>query len=96
MSRTYFERRGEHGKSKRFYIYRIKFICEDSENEKIKAIFGVHSYSRINYYSTGNSVSASAEISTSRTISDDDIKRIVFENNFINSIERVYQLDGKE
>lgn len=83
-------------KTKHFYIYRIKFICEDNENERIKAVFGVKNYSRINYYSTEEGVSASAEISTNRIISDDDIKKIVLENRFITAIERIYQLDGKD
>ena len=83
-------------RTKRFYIYRIKFICSDDENEKIKALFGVTNYSRINYFSVGEKVNASAEISTNRTVSDDDIKRIVVENDFITSVERIYQLDGKE
>jgi len=81
-------------KTKLFFIYRIKFVCADNENEMIKEIFGVKSYSRVNYYSTDNGVSASAEISTNKIISDDDIKKIVFENSFITSIERVYHLDG--
>lgn len=82
--------------AKRFYIYRIKFICEDNENEKIKALFGVENYSRINYYNANGGVSASAEISTNRTLSDDEIKKIVVENDFVTSIERIYQADGKE
>ena len=83
-------------KTKRFYIYRIKFVCADKENETIKALFGVASFSRINYYNVGELVNAAAEISTNRTLSDDDIKKIVTENDFITSIERIYQLDGKE
>jgi len=82
--------------TKRFYIYRIKFVCFDNDNERIKAIFGVTNYSRINYYSIDGGVSASAEISTNRAISDDDIKKAVIENDFITAIERIYYLDGKE
>lgn len=82
--------------TKRFYIYRIKFICEDNENEKIKSLFGVTSYSRINYYNSNDGVSASAEISTNRILADDEIKKIVVENDFITSVERIYQADGKE
>lgn len=82
--------------TKRFYIFRIKFLCIDDENEKIKALFGVQTYSRINYYNVGSGVNASAEISTNRAISDDDLKKIIVENKFIISIERVYHLEGKE
>lgn len=82
--------------TKRFYIFRIKFLCIDDENEKIKALFGVQTHSRINYYNVGSGVNASAEISTNRAISDDDLKKIIVENKFIISIERVYQLEGKE
>lgn len=84
-------------KTKRFYIYHIKFVSAegDNENERIKAFFGVTGFSRINYYNAGDKVNASADISTGRMISDDDIKKIMFENGFVTSIERVYQLDGR-
>lgn len=82
--------------SKRFYIYRVKFVCAENENEKIKSYFGITTYSRINFYDTPSGVSASAEISTNRTLSDDELKKIVQENDFITSIERIYQADGKE
>lgn len=85
-------------RTKRFYIYRIKFtsVSGDNENEKIKALFGVNAFSRINYYTAGEQINASAEISTNHVLTDDDIKRIVFDNDFIVSVERIYQLEGKE
>jgi len=83
--------------AKRFYTYRIKFVCEDNENEKIKALFGIENYSRINYYnSKDGGVSASAEISTNHAISDDEIKKIIIENDFVTSVERIYQTEGKD
>ena len=47
-------------KSKRFYIYRVKFNClsEDNEEEQIKNIFGITMFSRINYNHTGESINA--------------------------------------
>lgn len=85
-------------KTKQYYIYRIKFLSsqENDENEKIKALFGVANYSRINYYNADDKVHAIAEISTNHIISDENIKKIMFENDFILSLERIYQLDGKE
>jgi len=81
-------------KTKVFYLYRIKFKSADGENDKIKSFFGVRQFSRINYFSGENEISATAEISTNRTFSDDEIKNLVSENPFITSIERIYQLDA--
>ena len=85
-------------KSKRFYIYRVKFNClsEDNEEEQIKNIFGITMFSRINYNHTGESINAVAEISTSHIMNDTEIKRVVFDNDFITAIERIYQFDAKE
>lgn len=80
-------------RTKRFYIYRIKFNCAQDENKIIKEFFGINTYSRINYYNAGNCVSAVAEISTGRIISDDDIKKMLTDYEFITSVERIFQLD---
>lgn len=80
-------------RTKRFYIYRIRFNCAENENQIIKELFGVINYSRINYYNKDNIISAIAEISTSRIISDEDIKIMLHSYNFITSVERIFQLD---
>jgi len=82
--------------NKLFFTYRIKFKCDGDENEKIKGIFDVKSYSRINYYSGEGGVSALAEISVKNVISDGEIKRIITENGFIASVERIYYSEGTE
>lgn len=85
-------------RTKRFYIYRVKFVCaaDDTEIDKIKEIFGIKLFSRINYFTSNDCVNATAEISTNHIMSDTDIKKIIFDNNFVTSIERIYQFDGKE
>ena len=84
-------------KTKRYYIYRIKFDCnpQGTENESIKKLFNIRDFSRVNYYSTGEGVRAEAEISTNQTLSDEEIKCLVFDNSFIVSVERIFQMDGK-
>ena len=85
-------------KAKHAYIYRIKYVCtaEGEENESIKELFGVRGFNRINYYTVKENVHAAAEISTNHSISDEAIKGIIFGNEFVTSVERIFQYDGKE
>lgn len=85
-------------KAKHAYIYRIKYVCtaEGEENERIKELFGVRGFNRINYYTVEENVHAAAEISTNHSISDEVIKGIIFGNEFVTSVERIFQYDGKE
>ena len=85
-------------KAKHAYIYRIKFACtaDGDENERLKELFGVAGFNRINYYTADEHVQAAAEISTNHILSDDAIKGIVFGNDFVTSVERIFQYDGKE
>ncbi|MCL2630498.1 MAG: MgtC/SapB family protein [Firmicutes bacterium] len=85
-------------RTKRYYFYKIKFIAhkDENENEKIKTLFGVSNFSRINYFNVGEEINAIAEISTNHLISDDEFRTIMFSNDFIISLERIYQSDGKD
>ena len=85
-------------KAKHAYIYRIKYVCtaEGEGNERIKELFGVRWFNRINYYTVEENVHAAAEISTNHSISDEAIKGIIFGNEFVTSVERIFQYDGKE
>jgi putative Mg2+ transporter-C (MgtC) family protein len=74
---------------KRFYLYRIKFRCPGEESETVKKLFEVTTYSRISFSNDGVTITASADIKTDRLWLDSDIKRIMDENDFIASMERV-------
>ncbi len=81
--------------TKRYYTYRIKFFVND-DADKIKALFGVDNYKRINYYNTPEGLSASGEISVARIVPDEEIQRIISNNDSISAIERISQADVKE
>lgn len=83
--------------TKRYYTYRIKFfVNEDDASGKIKALFGADNYKRINYYNTPEGLSASGEISVARIVPDEEIQRIISNNDSISAIERISQADVKE
>lgn len=74
---------------KKFYVLRLKFSCSGAENETVKQLFDVKRFSKISFYNDEKGLTASADIKTDRFIKDDDIKKIMLENPFIRSVERV-------
>ena len=72
---------------KRTYAIRISFVQTDNESEKIKDIFGVRHFQRLNVVRGENTI-YNVSILTEHEIASDVINDIMKNNDFIISIER--------
>ena len=72
---------------KHYYRINISFIQTNNENEKIKEIFGVKHFSRLNVIN-GEKTIYNVSITTEKGKSSAEIADIIKENPFITSIER--------
>ena len=73
--------------TKRLYRINISFIQTDKENEKIKEIFGINHFQRLNVV-RGEKTVFNVTITTENEIASDRIDNIMKSNLFIISIER--------
>lgn len=72
---------------KHYYRINISFIQTNNENEKIKEIFGVKHFSRLNVIN-GEKTIYNVSITTEKEKSSAEIAEIIKENPFTTSIER--------
>ncbi|MDR0856354.1 MAG: MgtC/SapB family protein, partial [Clostridiales bacterium] len=76
--------------TKHFYMLRIKFRCAGEENEVVKRVFHVERFARISFVTADDGIlNGVAEIRTSMFFEDTDLMRILKENPFILSAERL-------
>ena len=72
---------------KRTYTIKISFVQTDSESEKIKEIFGIKHFQRLNVV-RGEKTVYNVSILTEKEVASDVINDIMNNNDFIISIER--------
>ena len=72
---------------KHLYRINISFIQTDRENEKIKEIFGIKHFQKLNVV-RGERTIFNVSITTEKEIASDEIDSIMKNNDFIISIER--------
>lgn len=72
---------------KHLYRINISFIQTDRENEKIKEIFGIKHFQKLNVV-RGERTIFNVSITTEKEIASDEIDSIIKNNDFIISIER--------
>ena len=84
-------------RTKHFFQMKIVFICNDKENEKVKEIFNITRFEKVNITRTedGN-IKFSAYITTDKVFLDNDISTVMRENPYIVSVERVDETVGQD
>lgn len=76
-------------KTKRFLQLKIVFTCQDDENEKIKELFEVEQFVRLNVTRNADGVALfTTFVNTDKVFSDTRIKEIIQTYPFVVSIER--------
>lgn len=76
-------------KTKRFLQLKIVFTCQDDENEKIKELFEVEQFVRLNVTRNAEGVALfTTFVNTDKVFSDTKIKEIIQTYPFVISIER--------
>jgi putative Mg2+ transporter-C (MgtC) family protein len=75
--------------SKTIKSMRITFLCNNNENEIVKKIFEIERFNKINANREGENIVYTTLISTEKFFSDNYINKVLKENSFISSIERV-------
>ncbi len=76
-------------KTKRFLQLKIVFTCKDDENEKIKELFEVEQFVRLNVTRNADGVALfTTFVNTDKVFSDTRIKEIIQTYPFVVSIER--------
>jgi len=70
-------------------VMRITFLCNNNENEIVKTIFETKRFLRINANREGDNIVYTTLINTDKFFSDNFINKVLKENDFIRSIERV-------
>ena len=74
---------------KYFYTFRINFFSADGENTKVKKLFNVNKFFKIAIFNEKDRAKVIATVRTEIFYKDDDIIKIISENPFITSIERI-------
>ena len=75
--------------TKTIKIMKITFICNNNENELVKKIFEVDRFTKINVNRHGDNIEYTTLISTEKFYNDNYINKVLKENLFISSIERI-------
>ncbi|MBQ7339529.1 MAG: MgtC/SapB family protein [Clostridia bacterium] len=76
-------------RQKRSYLIKIEFYRTDDENLKIKEIFSITRFNHLVLKRDGDKVVYSAKLNTEKEFPSSALNRIIEENPFIISIERV-------
>lgn len=77
-------------RTKHFFQMKIVFTCANDENEKVKEIFHIERFQKVNITRGENDIiKYTAFITTDKVFLDNDINKIMRENPFVISVERV-------
>lgn len=84
-------------RTKHFFQMKIVFLYETDENEKIKEIFNIKRFEKVNL-SRGEDgrVKFSAYITTDKVFLDNDIAKVMRENPYVLSVERIDETVGQD
>jgi len=84
-------------RTKHFFQIKLVFLCNKNENEKVKELFGVSRFEKVNITRTEDGqIKYTAYITTDKIFLDNDINNVMRENDFILSVERVDETSGQD
>lgn len=75
-------------KNKKYYFVNIKFLQTENASLKIKELFGIERFNKLNMSRDGDKIIYSATLNTSKELSSFELSEIMEQNTFIYSIER--------
>ena len=64
------------------------FVCTEGEDDRVRELFGVKRFSKLDIQRQGEEILYTAHILTEKCFSDTFVKQVLYENEFIRSIER--------
>ena len=73
-------------------IHLIVLMNEADTLDKLKELFGVEKFLEIRTYKDGNQIKADIKINTNDTLEAETIYKIISENDFIISLERIEEI----
>lgn len=76
-------------KQNRTYLVKIEFYCEGNESKKIKEIFSITRFNHLTLKRDGDRVLYTAKINTEKEFHSETLNKIINENPFIISVERM-------
>lgn len=78
-------------KTKRFFHFKIKFIDDDNESKKIKDLFKIPRFSKVNYIKKDGKIEIIVDLYTSDSLDEDKLKLFIETNENILSVERIVE-----
>ena len=74
--------------AKTYHQIHVTFVCNDNEDERVRELFGVPRFSKVEYERREEEVVCVAHITTEKSYNDAFVKQILQENEFIRSVKR--------
>ena len=74
--------------AKTYRQIKVVFVCTEGEDDRVRELFGVKRFSKLDIQRRGEEILYTTHILTEKCFSDTFVKQVLYENEFIRSIER--------